>query len=148
MQIHSKSQWNERQIIEFLESSDYPIRLSFLDSNQEPLICSLWFNYKNGAIWAASHESAYLISQLKNNSKISFEVSSNQYPYKGVRGKAVAVLSKVNADTVLAELISKYLGDSNTQLSSWLMSRVDGEYAIKIVPSSINAWDFSNRMEQ
>lgn len=148
MKIHPKSQWNETRIVEFLENSNFPIRISFLDEANEPHICSLWYQYVNGELLSASHKNAYLIRQLLNNKIIAFEVSSNEYPYKGVRGKATVELSKTDADNVLGNLISKYLGSGNSQLSSWLMSRADDEYVIRIIPSTINSWDFSDRMEK
>lgn len=148
MKLNQKSQWDEDQIVAFLGSATVPIRLSFLNDKHEPLICSLWYRYEKGVIWCASHKNSFLVKQLKNNSKISFEVSTNDYPYKGVRGQANIALVKADADKVLGQLITKYLAGSNTSLSTWLMSRSDDEYVIKITPSSINAWDFSNRMQK
>ncbi|MEH6559156.1 MAG: hypothetical protein V7459_09605 [Oceanicoccus sp.] len=148
MQLNPKSQWDEIQVKQFLENSKFPIRLAFLNKAKEPLICSLWYQYEDGAIWCASHKNSFLVSQLKNNGKISFEVSSNDYPYKGVRGKAETELSMINADNTLNKLISKYLGSENSQLSDWLMSRADDEYVIKIVPAVVNSWDFSDRMKK
>lgn len=148
MKIHPKSRWNETRIVEFLENSNFPIRISFLDESNEPHICSLWYKYGEGELLSASHKNSFLIRQLMNKKIIAFEVSSNEYPYKGVRGKATIELSTINANTVLRDLISKYLGSGNAQLSSWLMSRTDDEYVIRIIPSTINSWDFSDRMEK
>lgn len=148
MKLNAKSHWNETQIIEFLEGSEVPIRLSFLNEAKEPQICSLWYQYDSGMIWCASHKNSFLISQLKHNTSISFEVSTNEYPYKGVRGKAEIELSMINAGDVLGKLISRYLGSNNSELSSWLMSRADDEYAIKLVPTLVNSWDFSDRMKK
>lgn len=147
MKLSKKSKWCENEISTFLENVKIPIRLSFMNENNEPLICSLWFKYENGVMWSASHKNSFLISQLKVNRNISFEVSTNDYPYKGVRGKATVELSKLDAAPVLNDLLSKYLEGSNVGLSSWLMSRVEDEYAIKIFPSFINSWDFSDRMD-
>lgn len=148
MKLNTKSQWDEAQIITFLENSETPIRLSFLNKANEPQICSLWYQYDNGVLWCASHKNSFLIKQLKRNVKISFEISTNEYPYKGIRGKAQIELSTINAQEVLAKLISKYLDSSNSKLSTWLMSRADDEYAIKIIPTLVNSWDFSDRMEK
>lgn len=112
------------------------------------MICSLWFTYSDGALWCASHKNSYVINQLHTNTKVSFEISTNEYPYRGVRGKANVELSTLNAKHVLSELISRYLDQGNSQLASWLMSRVDDEYILKITPSLINSWDFSDRMEK
>ena len=147
MKINSKSVWQRTQIDDFLTKSTMPVRISFVDSSGHPRICSLWYRYDNGAIWSASHQNAFLIKQLKKNQKVAFEISSNDYPYKGVRGKALATLVKSDAEPVLKALIAKYLGESNKKLASWLVGRADEEYAIKLVPESVNAWDFSDRME-
>ncbi len=122
------------------------MRLAFLNKNDEPMICSLWFKFMDDSLWSASHENSYIVKQLKNNGKVSFEISTNEYPYKGVRGKALAELSKLDADNVLAGLIDKYLDERNSKLAAWLMSRSDSEYVLKITPSIINSWDFSSRM--
>lgn len=148
MNLSKKSQWNEEQISRFLSGATLPIRLSFLNKDNEPQICSLWFLFDQGALWAASHENAFLIRQLKRHKQVAFEVSTNDYPYKGVRGKAEVELRKDDAEPVLKALINKYLGDSNSQLASWLLGRAKEEYAIKISPTFINSWDFSDRMEK
>lgn len=148
MNINKKSQWDESQIISFLESATFPLRLSFLNTANEPQICSLWYQYDNKAFWAASHKNSFLIKQLKHNKRVAFEISTNEYPYQGIRGKAEIELSKDNAENTLSLLISKYLGNGNSKLSTWLMSRANDEYVIKITPTSINAWDFSHRMEK
>ena len=147
MKINSKSKWSEREIKEFLSAATIPMRLSFMNINDEPMICSLWFKFIDDSLWSASHENSYVVNQLKNNCKVSFEVSTNEYPYKGVRGKASVELSRLNVDDVLAGLIDKYLDRRNSRLASWLMSRVESEYILKITPSIINSWDFSDRME-
>ena len=104
MKISSKSQWDESEIRRFLNNATIPMRLSFMNKNGEPMICSLWFKFIDDSLWSASHQNAYVVNQLKNNSKVSFEISTNEYPYKGVRGKAEVELSKLNADNVLAQL--------------------------------------------
>lgn len=147
MKLNKKSQWQEDQITAFLETAGFPIRLSFLNQANEPKICSLWFQYSDGAIWSASHKNSFLIKQLQNNQTVAFEVSTNEYPYKGVRGTAEVALSMSNADKVLDSLIKKYLGNGNSSLATWLMSRSDDEFVIKMTPTKVNAWDFSDRMQ-
>ena len=148
MEIHEKSDWEKDQIETFLLEAQVPVRLAFCDAYGHPRICSLWFKYENGMLWSASHRNAYLVRQLVNDNRVSFEVSTNDYPYKGVRGKAGVELSRERAGDVLGALIEKYLGDTNRELAEWLLSRADEEYAIKITPQSVNAWDFSGRMKK
>jgi nitroimidazol reductase NimA-like FMN-containing flavoprotein (pyridoxamine 5'-phosphate oxidase superfamily) len=148
MILSKKSKWPADQIVAFLETSEIPLRLSFLNKDNDPQICSLWYRFDDEAMWAAAHKNSFLVKQLKHQPQVAFEVSTNDYPYKGVRGKATVELSMGNAGDVLATLISKYLGRSNSQLSSWLMSRCNDEYAIKITPTFVSSWDFSDRMEK
>ncbi len=147
MRLRSKSTWNKNEIVQFLSAETVPMRLSFVNNKGEPAICSLWFNYFEGALWSASHQTAYVVKQLKNNPNVAFEISTNDYPYKGVRGKATAELIKADGELVLTELIERYLANSNTQLADWLLSRAADEYAIKLSPTVINSWDFSHRMQ-
>ena len=44
---------------------------------------ALWFKFMDDSLWSASHENSYIVKQLKNNGKVSFEISTNEYPYKG-----------------------------------------------------------------
>lgn len=147
MHISRKSAWNKNQIESFLGSSLIPVRLSFLNTLKEPQICSLWYEYQDGVLWCASHKNSFLIRQLLQNTQVAFEVSLNDYPYKGVRGKGMVHLSTKDSGTRLAKLIDKYLGDGNSKLSSWLLSRAEDEYIIEITPTFVSAWDFSGRME-
>ena len=147
MKIHAKSAWNQTTICAYLAEAEIPMRLAFINQQQEPMLCSLWFYYDNGRLFAASHENTYLIKQLQANPKASFEISNNDYPYKGVRGKATAVLSKQSAQQVMQRLIDKYLQQSNQKLATWLLSRIEHELVIELQIDSINAWDFSNRMQ-
>lgn len=143
-----KSFRQEEKIDEFLAVEKIPMRLACIDKYGFPLVCSLWFYYHNDCLWAATHEKSYLIKCIKHNARIAFEISTNDYPYRGVRGKGTVELTQDDADIILRKLIDRYLGKSNQKLSNWLMSRVENEYILKITPITINSWDFSNRMEK
>ena len=140
--------WTKKEIYGYLNAAKTPIRLACIDKNNQPTICSLWFIFENGILWCASHKNSHIIKLLKSNKKIGFEISTNNYPYKGVRGKGSVELITIDADTVLNKLVNKYLDGTNQTLSTWLLSRSSDEYAIKIQPQSLSSWDFSNRMTQ
>lgn len=148
MKIHSKSAWQESQITEFLSTACIPLRIASPGTDGFPTICSLWFLYEDGALWSASHKNAYIISQLQNDHHVGFEVATNEFPYRGVRGRGTASLTSENAGALLQRLIDRYLQDSNRELADWLMSRSADELAIRITPHTINAWDFTHRMQQ
>jgi nitroimidazol reductase NimA-like FMN-containing flavoprotein (pyridoxamine 5'-phosphate oxidase superfamily) len=147
VKINTTSQWDTFKIKHYLKENTYPIRLSFLNKRGDPQICSLWYQYLDGEILCASHKNSFLVNQLKSNKVVSFEVSTNDYPYKGVRGKGSVELVSGDADEILDALIERYLGSSNASLSTWLKSRAKDEFLIKITPTLVTSWDFSNRME-
>ncbi|MAK39230.1 MAG: hypothetical protein CMH40_05220 [Micrococcales bacterium] len=87
-----------------------------------------------------------LARRLGKDDRIGFEVAADAPPYRGVRGTGVASLSTDEVEPTLRRLIERYQGDDRTDLSDWLMSRIDSEVAITIVPSTLASWDYSPRM--
>jgi nitroimidazol reductase NimA-like FMN-containing flavoprotein (pyridoxamine 5'-phosphate oxidase superfamily) len=148
MKVNRNSAWSKSEIFRYFDKAITPIRVSCIDTDGYPIICSLWFIHLDGVLWSASHKNAHIIKTLSNNTKVAFEVASNEYPYHGVRGKADVMLLKDDQDDILEKVIDKYLQGSNKELSSWLLSRKKDEYAIKISPITLNSWDFSQRMDR
>ena len=131
----------------FLSTQDSPIRLAVIDDDGFPIVCSLWFILNDDHILCASHASAKIIRVLKKNPNCAFEVSINEMPYKGVRGKAIASLEKDSDGLVLGRLLERYVGNSQPSLTKWLLSRRQDEYAIRLEIKTMSTWDFSARMQ-
>lgn len=72
---------------------------------------------------------------------------SRRSPYRGVRGTGVAHLLTENVESTLRNLIERYQGTERSDLSEWLLSRIESEVAIHIEPRTISSWDFSHRMK-
>ena len=142
----SSSAWTQAEVESYLERSKIPMRLACIEDSGFPLVCSLWYLYQDGCIWGATHESAKVSKLLAQNSKCAFEIAPNEMPYRGVRGQGQASLLSEEATDVLPRLIDRFLGDDNQSLASWLLSRIDHEFAIKIEPQWMTSWDFSQRM--
>lgn len=147
MKVHSKSAWSQDEILNYLNQAKTPIRISCAGDDGYPIICSLWFFHKDGVLWAASHKNSHIVKALRKSPKAAFEVATNDYPYRGVRGKANISLLDDSVENILEKVIDKYLQGGNKKLSNWLLSRKKDEFSIKISPVEINSWDFSGRME-
>ena len=147
MNINPQSSWDKKTIEGFLHQQVSPARIACIDNEGFPAICSLWFFYDNGTLWCASHKKSHIVRLLNKQSHCGFEISDNNIPYKGVRGKGVVSLDKNKGPHVLQQLIERYLGNTNQALATWLNSRSADEYAIGIEIENINAWDFSSRMQ-
>ena len=123
-----------------------PIRLAVIDQQGSPRIVSLWFQYCDGHFYCATHESAWLVTQLRRDPRVGFEVSVNSPPYKGVRGSGIVELERLGDGLLLEELIQHYLGKTGSRLSDWLLSRQHQELIIKVTPTRVSCWDYSPRM--
>ena len=135
----------------FLESSQIPMRLGLVQGDV-PLIVPLWFVYEDGCLWCASHELSYLVRFLRaqsnepNGTPCSFDISTNDVPYRGVAGTGRVRLDREHGSRILAQLAERYLGDVESNFARWLLSRAAHEEALCVEPTSFRAWDFSHRM--
>lgn len=145
--IASTSEWNDEAIASFLNNAKIPMRLAVNDSSGFPRLCSLWFTFDGRHLIAATHEKALITTFLKKDNRCAFEIATNEYPYKGVRGQARAELDLSLGQIILPQLLDKYLGEKLPSLQRWLLSRIKEEYAITLHIEWISAWDYSSRMQ-
>lgn len=147
MQLSDSSDWSVDEIAEYLTASRIPIRLA-VDEQGCPIICSVWFNFDpdSANIYCVSHENSHLVKLLKAAGCCGFEVAPNEPPYRGVRGKAEVEVLSGSAEELLNNLIEDYLGNTDSKLAKWLLGRSAKERVIRITPTWITAWDYSERM--
>lgn len=112
------------------------------------MLLSLWFQFEpnSGEIHCVSHASSKLVQALNNSNRCAFEIAPNDPPYHGVRGAGEAILTREGAPEVLAALIERFLGGTESKLARWLLSRAEDEFLIRITPTRISAWDYGHRM--
>lgn len=123
-----------------------PLRLA-AQGRRGPLIVPLWFYWEDGRFWCASHRDAALIRALGDVDTVAFDLSTNEMPYIGIRGRGRAVLHPERGSAVLERLIDRYLGTREHRLAKWLLSRAAEEVAIEVVPHRRTTWDYSARMQ-
>ena len=136
--------WSADQARAHLAEACIPVRLA--SSGTFPLVQSLWFLFEDDALWCATQVDAVVTRRLQREPRCGFEVSADLPPYRGVRGTGIATIEPTAATVVLPRLIERYVGDEPTPLSTWLLSRLDTEVAIRIGDLSITTWDYSGRM--
>jgi hypothetical protein len=138
--------WDVLATTQWLQDTVIPIRLA-TSSKRGPLVQSLWFEFKDGAIWCATQRDSAVAKRAMKNPVIGWEVSPDQPPYRGVRGRGniTVIEDSLEAGEVLGRLIHRY-GQAGTELEAWLMSRVSTELAFCITDLEVVSWDFSPRM--
>lgn len=144
--IRRNSAWPMPRIEQFLIGQRIPIRLACLTPRGNPLVCSLWYLWDDGALWCATQKNARLVNYLRDHPTCGFEIAPESLPYRGVRGQGQAMLVPERGPEVLGRLIDRYLEDRGSEFARWLIDRSSSETAVRIVPAWLTSWDFSARM--
>lgn len=142
-----KGQWSKDQVGDFLRDQTIPVRLSFISDDDEPWMLSLWYTFEDGTLYCATNRDSNVIKHLTNRPYCAFEISTNEPPYRGVRGKGDVTISPDENLLLLKELVDRYVGDEDETFRSWLLGRDVQEVEIAIQPEKIYSWDYSDRMQ-
>jgi hypothetical protein len=122
------------------------LRLATGSESGFPILCSLWFIYEEGRLFCATQVDAKVARALEADPRCAFEISTNEMPYFGFRGRGSATLTTEGAAEALERLIDRYLGQRDSSLAKWLLSRADHEVQIAIDIDWATSWDYSERM--
>ncbi|MHB9288663.1 pyridoxamine 5'-phosphate oxidase family protein [Halobacteriales archaeon Cl-PHB] len=138
--------WDADRVAEFLEETVVPVRLACSTPSDRLWLLSLWFTYRERALWCATPRSASVVEFVESDGHVAFEVSTNDVPYRGVRGNGTATVEP-DGDPLLRDLLDRYLGGTDSPLARRLLGRDRDEVAIRIDPERVASWDFTDRME-
>lgn len=142
----------EAEVNELLESK-LNIQIATIDQEGYPTIQPLWFLYDkdSGKIYTATQKMTKKVQNIRRNpDKIYFSVDDENYPYKGVKGKAVARISEdiQKNVSVVRKINTKYLGTLEHPLAKMIIENTTKgiEVVIEIIPKFFSAWDFGKAM--
>jgi hypothetical protein len=156
--------WDRAGVATFLDDAVIPIRVATTTPSGHLWMVSLWFRRRaidgggggagsEGAhredadrIECATAASADLVGYLDADPGVAFEVSTNEVPYRGVRGRGTATVEPDPEKAVLRALIERYLGGTDSRLARTLLREERDEVRIRIDPAKVYSWDFSDRM--
>jgi general stress protein 26 len=139
----------ETEINNFLLQSKLNIQIATIDEEGYPMIQPTWFLYDNesGKLYTGTQKMTRKVQNIRRNpDKIYFSIDDENYPYKGVKGRATARISEdIQKNLSVVEKINlKYLGTLEHPLAKMLMenTRNASEVVIEITPKFFSAWDF------
>jgi nitroimidazol reductase NimA-like FMN-containing flavoprotein (pyridoxamine 5'-phosphate oxidase superfamily) len=144
--MRSQGPFSSEQIDTYLLETVVPLRVACVDPDGHPLVLSLWFLWREGALWCATSPDARVVALLRADPRSGFEVARDAPPYRGVRGQGRAELVPARGFEILEALVDRYLGTHESRFARWLLGRGKDEMAIRLVPSRLSSWDFSRRM--
>jgi nitroimidazol reductase NimA-like FMN-containing flavoprotein (pyridoxamine 5'-phosphate oxidase superfamily) len=137
--------WDRDRVDAFLSDARVPVRLGCRTPADNPWIVSLWFSW-DGTVNCATSADADLVRFLAHDNHVSFEVSTNDPPYKGVRGRGRATVSPDGEKELLRTLLERYLGGVDNPTGKRLFRPEREEVRIRIEPERLHTWDYSKRM--
>jgi len=137
----------DARLANFIEASRTPLRIACNTSSGFPLIVPLWFLFDGEAFWCATHKDAKLLTHLRNDERVGFEIANNEPPYAGARGHGRVQLIPDKGSEYLSKLLKRYYIREDSRLATWLLSRAEDEVAIRLDPLYINGWDYQDRMQ-
>lgn len=137
---------SREDIESLLEEAVIPLRIACQTPADNLWMLSLWFRYRDGNLLCATGADADVVGYVEYEPRVAFEISTNEPPYKGVRGHGTATVSPDPDKALLRELTQRYLGSTETSLARRLLAEDREEVTISIDPSVVYGWDFTERM--
>lgn len=128
-----------------LLAAPLPLRVA-INLAAGPLIVPLWFEYRDGLFWCASQAESVCVRALQADPGCAFDLSTNDMPYRGLRGRGVASCHPAQGAAQLERLLLRYLGSLEAPLARRLLRKSRSEMAIAITPHWTRTWDFTERM--
>lgn len=139
--------WTDAEAEAFLQEVTIPIRIGTRRPDDSLWMVTLWYRYRDGVFECATGADAAIAGFLQDTSAVTFDVSINKPPYRGIRGNGTASLSPDEDKTLLRTLIERYLGTTESPLAQELLSGEREEVQIRIDPDELYSWDFTDRMQ-
>ncbi|MFB6161227.1 MAG: pyridoxamine 5'-phosphate oxidase family protein [Haloferacaceae archaeon] len=138
--------WDSDGVAAYLDGARVPVRLACRTPAERLWMLSLWFRYRDGRIQCATAASADVVEYLRASDGVAFEVSTNEPPYRGVRGNGVATVEPDPEKALLRSLVERYLGGTDSDLARWLLREDREEVRIRVEPETVYSWDYTDRM--
>ncbi|WP_148414983.1 pyridoxamine 5'-phosphate oxidase family protein [Haloferax sp. KTX1] len=142
--------WPRDRVDDFLADATVPVRLSCRTPADDLWMLSLWYEWDPEAaeLRCATAADADVVRFLRARDDVAFEISTNDPPYRGVRGRGTATVEPDAEKDVLRRLIARYLGDTDSELAKRLLSPERDEVVIRIRPARVHTWDYAARMKE
>jgi general stress protein 26 len=126
------------------------MQIATIDEEGYPMIQPTWFLYdkeSDDKIYTATQKISKKVQNIRRNpDKVYFSIDDEKYPYKGVKGRAIAKISEdIQKNLPIVEKINiKYLGTLEHPLAKMIIENTKNgtEIVIEIIPKFFSAWDF------
>lgn len=138
--------WDRDAAAAFLAEATIPVRLACHTPSGKLWQVALWFRHRDDRLACATAADADVVRFLRERPGVAFDVSTNEPPYRGVRGYGTAAIEPDPDKALLGALIERYLGGTESSLAERLLAAGRKEVRILVEPERVHSWDYSERM--
>lgn len=139
--------WSDDRLETFLRESTIPMRIATRRPDGSLWMVTLWYRYRDGVFECATGAGADIVRFLRTDPEVAFDVSTNDPPYRGVRGNGTARIAPDADKATLRSLLDRYLRDTESPFAERLLSGDREELQIRIEPDELHSWDYTDRMQ-
>jgi nitroimidazol reductase NimA-like FMN-containing flavoprotein (pyridoxamine 5'-phosphate oxidase superfamily) len=138
---------SEREARNFLTQSKSTLMLGTTNADGTPMIHPVWYYFDSSKtkLYFYTEPALKKATNVKMSSQIYFDVDSDKWPYKGVKGKGSAriIPAKGEALSYGGKILSKYVRKGQPMIKSVLEKIKRGGYVVfEITPAYFTSWDY------
>ena len=124
------------------------MQLGTIDDEGDPNIGPVWFNYYKSRekLLILTPKTSKKINNIRKRATIYFSIDDANFPYKGVKGKGIAIIVENPSMTIpeAKKIYMKYLGTLDHPIPNMILESVQkgNHLIIEIDPKFFSTWDF------
>lgn len=130
---------SKKEMEEFL-SKPLLMRLGVIDRDGYPLVHPVWFVYRDDEFFILSNRKSKKVMLIKNDGRVYYTIDLEKPT--GVRGKGDAIIIDDNilASNLMKDMILRYIGDTESEISRMLEDEAKESVVIRIKPRFFATW--------
>jgi nitroimidazol reductase NimA-like FMN-containing flavoprotein (pyridoxamine 5'-phosphate oxidase superfamily) len=144
---------SERGARRFLSQSKSTLLLGTTNADGTPMIHPVWYYFDSAEtkLYFYTEPALKKATNIKKRSTVYFDVDSDRWPYKGVKGKGHArmVTAKREALSLTSKILAKYVRKGQPMAKAVLEKVKTGGYVIfEVTPAYFTSWDYGKLVSQ
>jgi nitroimidazol reductase NimA-like FMN-containing flavoprotein (pyridoxamine 5'-phosphate oxidase superfamily) len=139
---------SERQAREFLTESRSTLLVGTINADGSPVIHPVWYFFDSAKtkLYFYTEPALKKAVNIRERGHVYFDVDSDKWPYKGVKGKGRAriIADRKEAHARCAKILAKYVRKGHPWIRSVLKKIKTGGYiVIELTPAYFTSWDYA-----
>jgi len=144
---------SEKEARNFLKESRSTLLLGTSNDDGTPMIHPVWYYFDSAKtkLYFYTEPALKKATNIKKRGQVYFDVDSDKWPYKGVkgRGRAKMVTAKREALSLATEILARYVKKGHPMTDSVLSKIKAGGYVVfEVTPAYFTSWDYGRLVSQ